>query len=648
MSDNLDRLAALAGIEGGYWDIFGTHHPVTDETKRGLLTAMGIAVDSEDRIAEALKIMEETPWRRLVSPVTVVRRPMRGHISVAVAQELEDKIHAWTLFLEDGTTRCGSGRVADLPTVGAREMDGTRYLRKDLHLTEELPFGYHRIEIEIGGRSGGGRLIVAPSRSFLPDWLEQGKRMLGLACHLYAARHDGDWGIGDFTTLTRMAEKAGDHGIQALGLNPMHALFPAWPDHASPYSPSSRLFLNPLFIDVEAVAEFAAIRDGVPGVLPDLLEKARKATHVDYPLVSELKRGVFGPMFAAFRRDRGPRWETFKAFKADMGPSLDTFCLFETLSEKHKGKPWRKWTKDFRRPDSRKSKDYGIDHTERLTYHAYLQWLADEQLKAAAAQSAASGMRVGLYRDLAVGVSADGAEAWTDQDTLIDGMQFGAPGDALNPLGQAWGAPPYHPLALRERAYEPFVEVLRSNMRHAGALRIDHVMSLQHLFWIPNGADARSGAYVAYPMNELLAILALESERQKCLVIGEDLGTVPEGFQERMSEEAVLSYRVVYFERWQDGLFKRPDAYPRLALATPSTHDLPTLVGHWNADDLRIRRQLGLFSEESQIDADEQNRAHDREMLIGALADQGLLPGDFPRRAPLADDDRRGADRRGP
>ncbi len=638
MSEQLARLARLAGIEEQYWDIFGNHFRVDDDARRRLLAAMGIAADTEALAEQSLRHLEEMPWRRLVEPVTVVRDALKGRVTVTVDDADEASIVRWTLRLEDGRTLDGAPRGDALTTIAAREIDGVRRLCKEIRLPADLSPGYHRLEAECGGRAGSGRLIVAPRRAYLPDWLRRGGRQWGLACHLYAVRRARDWGIGDFTTLERMADMGGGMGAQALGLNPLHAMFPGWPEHASPYSPSSRLFLNPLFVDLEAVPEFAAVRDKLSKTFMTRIKAAREARHVDYALVSDLKTEVFGEMFAAARRQGGARWAAFEAFTEEAGPTLRTFCLFEALSERFEDESWRDWPDAYRRPDSARSEAFARDNAERMSFHAYRQWLADGQLGAAARRAADRGMSVGLYRDLAVGVAQNGAEAWTDQDTIVEGMQFGAPGDAMNPLGQAWGAPPYRPIALREAAYDPFINVLRANMRHAGALRIDHVMSLQHLFWIPNGADARSGAYVSYPMDDLVAIVALESQRNECLVIGEDLGTVPDGFRDRMAKEAILSYKVVYFERWPDGLFKRPDAYPGFSLATPTTHDLPTLLGHWRGADLDLRRDIGVFETEEQMAADEAGRRRELELLHAALVDQDLLPADFPLFGSLDDE----------
>jgi len=308
----------------------------------------------------------------------------------------------------------------------------------------------------------------------------------------------------------------------------------------------------------------------------------------------------------------------FEEFRSAGGDALDRYCLFEALHEHFDGNPWSAWPAAYRTPSGPAVKAFGAEHAEQIGYHAFLQWVADMQLS-----SATDGGEACLYRDLATGVDPNGADAWADPEAMVLGVTFGAPPDAFNDHGQDWGMPPINPHVMKERAFEPFARLLRANMRHAGALRIDHALGLMRLFWVPDGAKPTDGAYVSYPHDELAGVLALESHRNRCLIVGEDLGTVPDEFRTYMDREKFLSYRVFYFERWPEGLFKRPDAYPDLALATATTHDLPTLAGYWSGDDLILRDRLGLNGGED-LGAAVNNRAADRSVLIEALRDQGL------------------------
>ena len=308
-------------------------------------------------------------------------------------------------------------------------------------------------------------------------------------------------------------------------------------------------------------------------------------------------------------------------------------CLFLALREHFAGRDpdqadWHAWPEPYRDPASPAVRRFADENRERLEFFAWLQWIADDQLGAAAAAARERGMAVGLYRDLAVGADRAGAETWVNEAAVVSGAQVGAPPDIFNPAGQDWGLPPFHPRALREEAYRSFVELVRANMRHAGGLRIDHVMGLQHLYWVPQGRKPPEGAYVRYPLDDLVGILALESHRHRCLVVGEDLGTVPEGFRERMAEANILSYRVLFFEQdIETGAFDPPQAYPPLALAVVGSHDLPTLRGWWEGRDLDLKERLGLFPDADEARRQRETRERDKRQLVTALRREGLLAG---------------------
>ena len=324
---------------------------------------------------------------------------------------------------------------------------------------------------------------------------------------------------------------------------------------------------------------------------------------IAYRRVQPIKMKVLEQVYACFRRKHdavaagGGRVESFERFRREQGEPLRHYALFETLSEAFSGTPWQQWPEPYRRPDSSEAAEFAEKHIERIGFFEFLQWQADEQLGRAQVRAGERGMPVGIYRDLAVGASREGFDAWADQQVVVQEAKVGCPPDPFNMLGQDWGIPPLHPLVLRARGYDQFIAMLRANMRHAGGLRIDHVMGLMHLFWIPAESSPATGAYVNYPFEELMGILALESQRNRCLIVGEDLGTVPAGFRERMADANVLSYRVLYFEKDGDR-FKRPEEYPGLALACVTTHDLATLQGFWRGADLELKRRLKLYPSE--------------------------------------------------
>jgi 4-alpha-glucanotransferase len=405
------------------------------------------------------------------------------------------------------------------------------------------------------------------------------------------------------------------------------------PESASPYSPLTRLYLNVLYISVPEV-----VGAGLP-VLQQVintrefqtrLAACRAAPLVDYSSVLALKLEALRILHAAFLHAPSADRNRFAAFCERHGTSLRRTSIFQALRNHFTARDsfstdWRSWPEEFQSPTSADIRDFARLHSDEIDFYDWLQWVADEQLSEAANAAAASGMSIGLYRDLAVGCAQAGAETWANPEAFISGALVGAPPDIFNPAGQNWGLPPFNPQALRGEAYRSFVELVRANMRSAGALRIDHVMGLQRLYCIPDGFSAADGAYIEYQMDDLTRIIALESHRNRCLVVGEDLGTVPDGFQERMLEAGILSYRVAFFEQdWASGEFIPPADYPRLALAVAGNHDLPTLIGWWQGRDLDLKEERGLFPL-GEAASQRERRALEREALSKALTVEGLL-----------------------
>ena len=510
-----------------------------------------------------------------------------------------------------------------------------------MRLPRDLAPGYHRLTLSWDGRSEGEaatHLILAPAQAYLPPGLEGRQRGWGLAAQLYALRSRSNWGIGDFSDLAELLTQAAKSGAAAVGVNPLHALFPDDPARASPYSPSSRLFLNPLYVDVPAVADFAECEPARALVaesgFAEALAQARQVELVDYPAVAALKRRALTLLYRSFRErhlacEGDSRAEAFRAFQTQGGQDLRRFAVFETLREhlaadKPKLHSWRSWPAAYRRPDSAAVRRFAADHVEAIEFVEYQQWQADLGLGHAAAAAKTAGMEIGVYRDLAVGFDPDGADAWVDQSCSALDWSVGAPPDAWNMKGQMWGMPPLNPRALRAAGYRPLTQMLRANMRHAGALRIDHALGLRRLFWIPRSGGPKDGAYVYYPVEEMLGVVALESQRNRCLVIGEDLGTVPEGFSEMLQSRGILSYRLLYFMRGPKGAFLPPSAWPRDALAQVSTHDLPTLTGFWRGRDIDTKHELSLFPDPAAEAADRKSRPATLKDLDAALARQHL------------------------
>ena len=647
--DQLERLAEMAGIEPEFFDIFGGHHVVPPETKSAILNALGLPAGNTDECAASLEMLERRPWCRLCEPVAVVAAENRSaSVEVTVPDDCLGLSVEWILVREDGETGDGVFDAADLEVYRSERAERPARRRVALPIGTDLPEGYHRLTLTLSG--GAGRVpaelaqgactvIVAPNTCWRPEDIDPTDRFWGVSCQLYALRSDQGQGIGNFTMLGDLAEGVGRAGGDSVGINPLHALFPANPSDISPYSPSSRLFLNILYIDPEAVPDFTESREAKDFITaPDRVQRLqalRTGEFVDYISVAEHLFPLLRLLHEGFRgRHLSPgtaRGEAFRRFVAEGGQRLHDFATFHALQQHFAdGSPaslvWQNWPKGFHRPDTPEVASFVAQHAERVEFHMYLQWLADEQLGVAAERGRANGLRVGLYRDLAIGVGPDSASAWANPDAFARGVSVGAPPDKLNHVGQNWGLLPFHPLAMQEQAFDPYIAALRANMRHAGALRIDHVMGLQHLYWVPPGLPASQGAYVHYPLDDLIRVMALESRRNRCLVIGEDLGTVPDGFRARMAAAGVLSYRVFQFERVGHSLFRRASDYPESALVTAGTHDLPTLAGFWAKRDIAWRQKLDLYPSETMRDEDAADREADRRRLVDALADAGLWP----------------------
>lgn len=636
-----ERLAELCGIEPRYRDIWGQEHEVSVETKRAVLAAMGLSAESEADAQQALETRQRLVAARTLPPVQVVHGDgTKVQIEFAVPSDAKNGVHRWRLMLEDGGVHDGLLVPAEFERCARQEVNGEVFERFLLVLPETIPQGYHRLELETERSPPAAMsLIMAPAHCYIPEALRDESRIWGATCQLYALRSIRNWGIGDFTDLRLLVDCCAEVGANLVGLNPLHALFPCFPERCIPYAPSSRLYFNVLYLDVEAVPEFAQCGPAADTVRSPLFQQqiqtSRKAELVDYREVAERKLRVLEHLYEAFRQlhlePETERGRAFRAFQTREGDSLRRHALFEALQEhlQREGldaKDWTTWPEPLRHPDSPEVKEFEAAHRERVEYYQYLQWQADAQLQAARKRADSHQLDIGLYQDLAVSIDRQGAEAWADQSLYATGISIGAPPDDFSPVGQDWGLPPPLPGRMQETAYASFIATLRHNMRHAGALRIDHVMGLARLFWVPSGSQATEGAYVRYPLDDLLGILALESQRNRCLVVGEDLGTVPEILRERLPPAGVLSYRLFYFETAPDGAFRAPEDYPSQALVALSTHDLPTMRGYWEGRDIAQRSQLGLYPNEDMAQKQAERRAKDRGRMLDALRKAGLQP----------------------
>lgn len=472
-----------------------------------------------------------------------------------------------------------------------------------------------------------GRFETARHTPSLSCVSPSGRRLWGVTCQLYSLRSERTLGFGDFEDLAKLAEVAGAAGAGFLGVNPLHAPFLANPGHYSPYSPSTRRFLNPFCIAVDRLDGGSDVKARMVAEEPRLLDGLNDDL-IDYARAGSVKARL---LRAVFDEGRAVDGQALTAYRTRHGAGLEQFALFEAISAYvvagGGGAGWLSWPESLRDVNGAAVAQFRNDHASDIAFHAWLQMVAEEQLHDAQRRALAAGMAVGLYLDLAVGVAPDGAETWIDPQVTVPDARVGSPPDMFNAAGQDWGLAPLSPEVLAERGYRPLAEAYDAMMQHAGAVRIDHVMGLARLWWIARGHDASEGGYVRYPLGAMVDVAADASRRHHCLVIGEDLGTVPDGFRPVMDEANILSYRVLYFEKRGGHGFVPPQDYPHRSLACISTHDLATLSGWWSGTDIELRQTLGR-QDEAATDRDRLERDADRRALLRALDEQGLLPQD--------------------
>lgn len=655
--DLLRLLASRAGISPEYHDIAGILHVTSDDTTRAILSAMGFRADSREALAQELSAWDEAVWQQPCDPILILQQGYEAvQWSLRLLLESEDEhrlVVAWNVADEKGTVIHRTEAGPRLVPQEERDLAGRRAVRFQLPLLPDLPLGYYDLSMVARGckvdTKGSLRVVVAPSHCYVPESMAHGGKVWGLAVQLYSLRSQTNWGVGDFTDLGQLVEWAGrDLGAAIIGLNPLHALKNSRPHHLSPYSPTSRLFLNELYIDLERLPEYRTSPDArrlrnSPEFQKEL-ERVREADRVDSESVVKAKRTMLDFAYRQFLKDNYTETEPslkptsargwlLERFIRDEGESLERFALFQVLEEERRlvelaPKLWPEWPEQYRSPRSPALREFARRHRKRVRFFQYMQWVASDQLKEAKARAAQVQMAVGLYPDLALGSDRNGGEAWMLQDVLALGADCGAPPDAFAPQGQNWGFAPFHPLRLKATGYRSFVELVRKTLRQGGAIRIDHVMMLFRLFWVPRGMTAAAGAYVQYPAEDLLRLLALESTRAKTLVIGEDLGTVPDYVRKRLDQYKILSYRVFYFERdWNEGSFNPPSAYPEQSLAVVTTHDLPTLAGYWSGEDIRLRASLDMYQSEEAHQQARDERMRDKQHMLAALQRAGLLEG---------------------
>jgi 4-alpha-glucanotransferase len=611
----LDRLLHLYGIASEFIEFSGNIKQIPLPHRYHMLGAMGQAPRNAAALDEALHRFEARRFHGLPAVVSVAAEA--GQVELWFPADCLGLSCQWFIACEDGSELEGEGQPDAWPQGGDAVFEDAAWQARQLCLPH-LPYGYHRLGVRQGERQWQTLLIVAPERAWLPPALAEGKRIWGLSVQLYTTRTEGDCGIGDFAALLQTVERAGASGAAFILLNPLHALDPRYPENASPYSPNDRRFLNPLYIALNQAPGF--LTDAFQSLwrsaaVQAQLEHVRNAEQVLYGDVSALKYRLLEALYAEFYRDGfHEAHEELALWRKQAGEPLVQFAAFQAA---------------LAAPGS---------VAANVDYQAWLQWLAQRQLERCQARALEVGMVLGLVRDLAVGSSVDGCEVLSNEQEYCLAARIGAPPDNFNPEGQNWGLPPLLPYALEADEFRIFRQLLSSNMQACGALRIDHVLGLCRLWWCPTDGSNATGAYVHYQMEELFAILRLESLRQRCVVIGEDLGVVPPSIRAYLENGGIYSNCVFYFEKYDSWHFRKVDEYKWQSLAMQANHDVAPLAAWWKGSDLELRHRLGLIADMDLLQKELQWRRGERGQLLEWLDEQHLLPAEWrarPLDAPL-------------
>ncbi|HTO85638.1 MAG TPA: glycogen debranching protein GlgX [Methylomirabilota bacterium] len=618
----IDRLATAVGMNAEWWSLDGIYHRVTPETKRALLRAMRLPAETAADASRTLAAMEREKDARSLPVVQLLAEGAAGSLRLAVPERSGDRSLSLSVRLNGGGVQRIEIAPGELRDVGRATVGGesVRHLAVPL---PALPPGYHEVVVDDDAEAGCS-LIVSPATCFLDERIAGGAKLYGLTSHLYAMRHRQDAGVGDLETLARFGEAAAKLGGAVAGINPLHHLFPTDRDRASPYQPSDRNFIDPIYIDLAGLVagghspRAAALLQESAGTITGLVERP----YIDYRGVWDLKRRILAAAFADFATGSPEIQKDFVAYKRAAGAGLRQHAVFEALAEQAGSVDRSRWAAEWRSPDNPGVADFADANAGAVEFRMWLQWIADRQLAAAAARSRAAGLGLGLYRDLALGTAFDGGEIWADAGQFATGVSLGAPPDPFARDGQVWQLAPFAPRALAQSGYAAFRAMLAANMRHAGLLRIDHVLGFMRQFWVPEGAPGKDGAYVDFPLDALIAITAIESRRARCTIVGEDLGTVPDGLRERLRGAGILSYRVLWFEK-EGEQFRPPASYPALSVSCVSSHDLPTFVGWRQGRDIEIEREQGKLSA-PEAAARLQERRREEQSLRAAMGQAGL------------------------
>ena len=603
-ADPLRALAEAAGVEVEWDNFAGEPRAVQPDALRSVLTALGYPCGSKAEIDESRARLRPPEGLDGLPPLLTARAGATVQLGLKGSTSPRAK-----LLLETGSEHDVLLDGGEIPAIAEP--------------------GYHRLLI------GDREIVIAVA----PEQAQRaGRRIWGIAAQVYGLRRKGDGGIGDTQAVAEFAEAAARRGADVLALSPMHASFAAQPKHYGPYSPSSRLFLNPLLASPELVLGEGAVAEAIAQAgLHDELARLEKLELVDWPASTQAKlrlfRALFARLFLASDAAEDLRL-AFTRFEAEGGALLSAHARFEALQAEQlardpKAVDWRLWPSDLRDPDSAAVAAFAQAHRRDILFHVFLQWMAERSLAAAQSRARQAGMEIGLIADMAVGMDPAGSHAWSRPNDVLNGLAVGAPPDLFNPNGQQWGITTFSPLALRQTGFAPFLATLRACLRNAGGVRIDHAMGLQRVWLVPKGASPADGAYLRYPLTDLLRLLALEAKRHDAIIVGEDLGTVPDGFRDALNEHGIYGMRVLWFEKNKDQ-FLAPDRWDSGAMAMTTTHDLPTAAAWWTGADIALRAKHGVLGKSQKPEDVEAERAQDRTALWEAFREAGINEDDAP------------------
>ena len=631
MRDNLQQLADKLGILTKFSDagICKKDYYPPESVIRFFAESFGYKAGSDAEINASLEKIGRKRWQKALENIYVCEQ---GNIRLDIVVPVPTSIDNARINLKYQNTESEFSIPLDVVITGEeREIGKTVYSLLELLLKADLEVGYYDAEVSLGGKKYKTTLAVAPQHCYHNEALEKNK-LWGFAVQLYSVRSERNWGVGDFTDLKNLVWIASRAGADIIGLNPLNVLSHDYPENCSPYCAISRLFLNPIYIDIEQVPEFnpediAVLQGEIAGL--------RNAELIDYPGVYNLKIRLLEKMYDRLLKDKkSARMAEFKTFCKEQGTELERLAVYQALYEE-KTKTvwggWKAWDEKLRNPNSLAVKEFAKEHEKRVGFFKYLQFEAARQYDEVAKAVKDAGLKVGLYRDLAVGVGQDSAELWSNYEAYVKDAGAGAPPDALFVQGQKWGLGAFNPYTLKEQGYEPFIKILRANMHGAGVIRVDHVMCLMRLYIVPNNEDM--GTYIMYNFADMMNILAIESYLNRCVVVGESIGNVPEGFIEAIESKNIKSLTVLWEERECGvGDFKAPSSYPENAFASVGTHDMPPLRMWWFGYDIEERFRVGIVPDEETKARDYHARELDRWKLLFALDSNGVWPEDNLRK----------------